>query len=41
MSLFGEKVQKIDIMNFIKIIYRHHKAGRQLKDCVEEYDVDK
>ncbi len=37
MSLFGEKVQKIDIMNFIKIIYRHHKAGRQLKDCVEEY----
>ena len=37
MGLFGEKVQKIDIMNFVKIIYRHHRAGRQLQACVEEY----
>lgn len=37
MELIANKVQKQDILNFIKIIYRHHRAGRQLKDCVEEF----
>ena len=37
MEIFAAKTGKADIMNFIKIIYRHHRASRQLKDCVEEF----
>ena len=37
MPIFKKKIGKMDILNFIKIIYRHHRAGRQLKDCMEEF----
>lgn len=37
LQIFGNKVQKLDIMNFFKILYRHHRAGRQLQSCIEEY----
>ncbi|MBO6293723.1 MAG: type II secretion system F family protein [Selenomonas sp.] len=37
MDIIERKISKVDIMNFCKIIYRHHRASRQLKDCLEEY----
>ena len=37
MEIIEKKLTKVDIMNFCKIVYRHHRAGRQLRDCLEEY----
>ena len=37
MAIFAEKTGKEEVLGFIKIVYRHHRASRQLKDCIEEY----